>query len=50
MSSPREQEKTDRRIRGGDEREGQGKNRNRNEKEETEEIKTFPPYPCLVQG
>ena len=45
--SPREREKRDSR---GDEREGQGRKRNRNESEETEEIKTFPLYPYLLQG
>ena len=34
----------------GDEREGQGRKRNKNENEETEEIKTFPLYPYLLQG
>ena len=33
-----------------DEREEQGRKRNRNESEETEEIKTFPLYPYLLQG
>ena len=46
-SSPREREKKDSR---GDEREGQGRKRNRNESEETEEIKTFPLNPYLLQG
>ena len=40
----------DRRDSRRDEREGQGRNRNRNESEETEEIKTFPLYPYLLQG
>ena len=31
-------------------REGQGRKKNRNESEETEEIKTFPLYPYLLQG
>ena len=44
--SPREREKRDRR---GDEREGQGRKRNRNESEETEEIKTVPLFPYLLQ-
>ena len=49
VSSPREREKRDRRaIR--DEREGQGRKRNRNESEETEQIKTIPLYPNLLQG
>ena len=48
--SPREREKRDRRDSSGDEREGQGRKRNRNESEETEEIKTFPLYPYLLQG
>ena len=47
VSSPRERRKRDR---SGDEREGQGRKRNRNESEETEEIKTFPLYPYLLQG
>ena len=47
VSSPRERKKRDSR---GDEREGQGRKRNRNESEETEEIKTFPLYPYLLQG
>ena len=47
VSSPREREK---RARRGDERERQGRKRNRNESEETEEIKTFPLYPYLLQG
>ena len=50
VSSPREREKSDRRDSRGDEREGQGSKRNRNESEETEEIKTFPLYPYLLQG
>ena len=50
VSSPREREKTDRRDSRRDEREGQGRKRNRNESEETEEIKTSPPYPYLLQG
>ena len=44
--SPREKEKRDS---SGDEREGQGIKKNRNESEETEEIKTFPLYPYLLQ-
>ena len=47
VSSPREREKIDRR---GGEREGQGRKRNRNESEGTEEIKTLPLYPYLLQG
>ena len=47
MSSPRERKKRDSR---GDESEGQGRKRKTNESEETEEIKTFPLYPYLVQG
>ena len=47
VSFPREREKRDSRI---DEREEQGRKRNRNESEETEEIKTFPLYPYLLQG
>ena len=50
VSSPREREKRDRRDSRIDEREGQGRKRNRNESEETEEIKTFPLYPYLLQG
>ena len=50
VSSPREREKRDRRGSRGDEREGQGRNRSRSECEETEEIKTFPLYPYLLQG
>ena len=50
VSSPREREKIDRRDSRRDEREGQGRKRNRNESEETEEIKTSPPYPYLLQG
>ena len=48
--SPREREKSDRRDSRREEREGQGWKRNRNESEETEEIKTFPLYPYLLQG
>ena len=48
VSSPREREKRYRRDSRGDEREGQGRKRNRNESKETEEIKTFPLYPCLL--
>ena len=47
VSSPREREKRDS---SGDEREGQGRKKNRNESEETEDIKTFPLYPYLLQG
>ena len=50
VSSPREREKGDRRISRKDEREGQGRKSNRNESEQTEEIKTFPLYPYLLQG
>ena len=50
VSSPREREKRDGRDSRRDEREGQGRKRNRNESEETEEIKTSPPYPYLLQG
>ena len=46
VSSPRKKEKRDSR---GDEREGQGRKRNGNDSEETEEIKTFPLYPYLLQ-
>ena len=48
--SPREREKSDRRDSQRDEREEQGRKRNRNESEETEEIKTFPLNPYLLQG
>ena len=50
VSSTRERKKRDRRDSRGDERKGQGRKRNRNESEETEEIKTFPFYPHLLQG
>ena len=50
VSPPREREKSDRRDSRRDEREGHGRKRNRNESEETEEIKTFPIYPYLIQG
>ena len=50
VSSPREREKKDKRDSRGDESEGQGRKRNRNESEETEEIKTLPLYPYLLQG
>ena len=49
VSSPREREKRDKDSRR-DEREGHGRKINRNESEETEEIKTFPLYPYLLQG
>ena len=50
VTSLRKREKRYRRDSRGDEREGQGRKRNRNESEETEEIKTFPLYPCLLKG
>ena len=50
VSSPREREIRDRRDSRRDEREGQGRMRNRSESEETEEIKTFPLHPYLLQG
>ena len=50
VTSPRKREKRNRRDSRGDKREGQGRKRNRNECEETEEIKTFPLYPYLLQG
>ena len=50
VSSPKESEKRDRRDIRGDDRDGQGRKRNGNESEETEEIKTFPLYPYLLQG
>ena len=46
LLSPREREKRD--IRG-DERRDRGE-RKMNDSEETEEIKTFPLYPYLLQG
>ena len=49
VSSPGERKKRYRRISRGDEREGQGRKRKMNESEETEDIKTFPLYPYLVQ-
>ena len=50
VSSPREREKRDRRESRRDEREGPGRKRNRSESEETDEIKTIPLYPYLLQG
>ena len=50
VSSPREREKRDRRDSRGDERGGQGRKVEMNESVETEEIKTFPLYPYLLQG
>ena len=50
VSSPRKREKRVRRDSRGDEREGQEKKRKRNKSEVTEEIKTFPLYPYLLQG
>ena len=50
VSYPREREKRDKRDSRRNEREGQGRKRNRNESEETEEIKTSPPNPYLLQG
>ena len=47
---PTKKKKKDRRDSRGDEREGQGRKRNRNESEETEEIKTLPLCPYLLQG
>ena len=47
VSSLRERKKRDRRDSRGDEREGQGRKRKMNE---SEEIKTFPLYPYLLQG
>ena len=49
VSSPREREKRDKEI-VEEMKEEQGRKRNRNESEETEEIKTFPLYPYLLQG
>ena len=48
VSSPRG--KGDRRDCRRDEREGQVRKTNKNESKETEEIKTFPLYPYLLQG
>ena len=48
--SPTEREKRDRRDSREDEKEGQGSKRKMNDSEETEEIKTFPLYPYLLQG
>ena len=50
VSSPREREKKDRGDSRGDLREGQGRKKNKNESKETEEIKTFPLNPNLLQG
>ena len=50
VSAPTEREKRDRRESRRDEREGHGRKRNRNESEETDEIKTFPLNPYLLQG
>ena len=50
VSSPREREKRNRRDSRRDKREGQGRKRNRNENGETDDIKTFPLYPYLLQG
>ena len=50
VSSPREREEKDRRDSRGDLREGQGRKKNRNESKETEELKTFPLNPNLLQG
>ena len=50
VSSLREREKRARRDSRGDEREGQGRKRKIIGSEETEEIKTFPIYPYLLQG
>ena len=50
VSSPREREKRDRRDSRGDERQEQGRKRKMNEPEETEEIKTSPLHPYLLQG
>ena len=48
VSSPRESEKTEELVE--EKKEGQGRKRNRNESEETEEIRTSPLYPYLLQG
>ena len=48
-SSPRERKKIDIRDKR-DQREGQGRKRKMNESEETEEIKTLPLYPYVLQG
>ena len=50
VSSPRERVKRDRGDSRRDYREGLGRKRNKSESEETEEIKTFPLYPYLLQG
>ena len=47
--SPKEREKRDRRDSRGDEREGQGIKTKMNESEETEDKKSFPLYPYLLQ-
>ena len=49
VSSPRKREKRSRGDSRVAESEGQGRKKNRNESEETEEIKTFPLYPYLLQ-
>ena len=49
VSSPREQEKRDRRDSRRDEREGQGRKRKIFESEETEEIKSLPLYPYMCK-
>ena len=52
VASPREREKGgrgDSRRDEKDEREGQGRKMDRNKSEATEEIKTFPLYPYLLQ-
>ena len=48
--SPREREKRDRRDSRRDEREGHGRKQNRSESGITEDMKTFPLYPYLLQG
>ena len=50
VSSPRKREKRDRIDSRGEGRERQGRKGNRNQNEETEEIKTSPLYPYLLQG
>ena len=50
MSPPMEREKIGRRDSRGDKREGQGRKRKMTDSEETEEVKTFPLYPYLLQG
>ena len=50
VSSPWEKEIRNRGDSRGDERQRQGRKRKMNKSKETEEIKTFPLYPYLLQG